>query len=161
MILSLFVHGLLLTRLPIHSKNPEIAFKRGEIAMELLKPHSSLPSARAKGPREGTLSPSTNTAATEGSSPQTIGISTGTELGITSPEYPLSSQKKGEEGDAIIHFNLNSKGEWVTADIELSTGFSSLDDSALNAITNHYEKAKDPSPPLSPFRVKFKFRLKK
>lgn len=125
---------------------PELAFKKGEIAMELLP---------VGGKGEGLLTHPPSKAQTP--SP---GISSGSDLGLTAPTYPYSSQRNGEEGEVIIHFVLNEAKELVSSEVEQSTGFEALDGAALSAIRAHYTSGKS-GPADKIFRVKFKFGLKK
>jgi TonB family protein len=54
------------------------------------------------------------------------------------PEYPLLAQKRGYEGTATINFVVNEAGGVTKAEVAVSSGFTVLDDAALNVVKNRW-----------------------
>lgn len=54
----------------------------------------------------------------------------------SAPDYPLASRRRNETGTALLHVELDEKGQVVVARVLESSGFPRLDDAALTAVKN-------------------------
>lgn len=54
----------------------------------------------------------------------------------SAPDYPLASRRRNETGTALLHVELDEKGQVVVATVLESSGFPRLDDAALAAVKN-------------------------
>lgn len=50
------------------------------------------------------------------------------------PKYPRASRKRGEEGVVQVEVEVNEEGQVENASVSTSSGFSSLDEAALEAV---------------------------
>ncbi|QTX33092.1 energy transducer TonB [Aminithiophilus ramosus] len=51
------------------------------------------------------------------------------------PLYPLASRRRKEEGEVVVVATLDIRGAVVAAEVEVSSSFSLLDESARKALT--------------------------
>ncbi len=157
LLFSLAIHLMLIFSTLKKSETTEFAFKKGEIAMELLETKSkkSIYSSKTEGFSEVLKDKAENKTALPIS-----GIVSGSALGLVAPEYPESSRMKGEEGEVIVAFDLDENEKLVASSIEKTSGFPALDKSALKAVESHYASAPS-SLAILQKRVRFLFQLNK
>lgn len=54
------------------------------------------------------------------------------------PPYPLLSQRRGEEGTVLLHVQVSTQGRAQQITLQRSSGFSKLDDSALQTVQQQW-----------------------
>jgi periplasmic protein TonB len=85
------------------------------------------------------------------------------EKGLTSPAYPIESKKLGEEGVVELSLYLNADGKVQSARVEVSSGFSRLDDAAVKHAVKawKFEPCIEDKKPIACWhKIKFRFQLK-
>ena len=72
----------------------------------------------------------------EGKSKDTgkIGISDGSEFGISKPRYPEGSRLRGEEGRVLLKLTFDNTNSLVKVEVTQSSGFPDLDRAALSQV---------------------------
>jgi len=56
------------------------------------------------------------------------------ECNIAKPDYPSLSKRRGETGTAYVKFVVGLTGKLESIELKKSSGFSRLDDAALDAV---------------------------
>lgn len=79
------------------------------------------------------------------------------------PTYPLPAKRRGEEGTVVLMVKVESDGKPGAVDIKETSGYSSLDDSAKNAVRKWaFEPARRNGAPISStVEIPVSFRLSK
>lgn len=77
------------------------------------------------------------------------------------PRYPYSARTRGETGRVTVHIHVSSQGEVESVNVGESSGFASLDESAVAAARKARFKPaeRDGKPVFSEMNLQFDFRL--
>ena len=157
MFISLLLHTLVIGLSCLSPMKSDLSFRKGEIAMELLeqKVETGIQKSTTS---DGAIVNGSDAHKSKSSAP--AGIQSGSSLGIIAPEYPETSRLRGEEGEVIVAFTLDSEGKLVTKNIVLTSGYEAMDRSAVLAIESHYESSQS-NKIENEYKVRFKFKLSK
>lgn len=83
--------------------------------------------------------------------------------GLSAPAYPSDAKKLGEQGAVGLALYLNEKGRVQNAQVETSSGFSRLDEAALQHAVKAWQFipcALEGKPVACWHKIKFRFQLK-
>jgi periplasmic protein TonB len=123
------------------------------------EPAPPAPTPPAPAPTQQAAAPATGKPTMALSAPKNVSH---LDCNIVEPDYPMLSKRRGETGVAYVHFVVGLSGKIENIELKKSSGYSRLDDAALDAMRNSSCKPymEDGQPVRAAYTQPFDFSLR-